>query len=48
MRTKVEIDALTGQITERPYTEEEEAQADLDEANAIPLITEAPATEEPE
>jgi hypothetical protein len=34
MRTKFEHDAITGEITERPYTDEENAQADKDEAQA--------------
>lgn len=31
-RTKLEVNGLTGEVTERPYTDEENAQADLDEA----------------
>ena len=34
MRTKVEHDALTGEIIQRPYTDEENAQADKDEQQA--------------
>jgi hypothetical protein len=34
MRTKFEHDAITGEIIERPYTDEENAQADQDELNA--------------
>ena len=30
-RFKTVIDALTGEITIRPYTDEENAQADIDE-----------------
>jgi hypothetical protein len=38
MRTKVEHDARTGEIVERPYTDEENAQADLDEETPTPLL----------
>jgi len=31
-RTKLEINCITGEVTERPYTDEENAQADIDEA----------------
>lgn len=57
MRTKIEHDALTGEIIERPYTDEENAQADQDELNAQSLLphldlellpsVEEPVTEEP-
>jgi hypothetical protein len=30
-RTKLEVDVLTGETRERPYTDEENAQADIDE-----------------
>ncbi len=30
-RTKVEVDAITSEQIERPYTDEENAQADTDE-----------------
>jgi hypothetical protein len=32
MRTKIEVNAETGETIERPYTDEENAQAELDEA----------------
>lgn len=32
-RTKIEINADTGEVIERPYTDKENAQADLDEAS---------------
>lgn len=35
-RTKIEINVDTGEVIERPYTDEENAQADLDEASAEP------------
>ena len=35
-RTKIEINVDTGEVIERPYTDEENAQADLDEAAAEP------------
>jgi hypothetical protein len=47
MRTKIEHDALTGEIIERPYTDEENEQADLDEQNAPPLVI-APEESTPE
>lgn len=31
-RYRTEIDALTGEVTIRPYTDEENVQADIDEA----------------
>ena len=34
MRTKLEVNCLTGEVIERPYTDEENAQADIDEASA--------------
>jgi len=33
-RTKIEVNVDTGEVIERPYTDEENAQAELDEANA--------------
>jgi hypothetical protein len=52
MRTKIEHDALTGETVERPYTDEENAQADQDELNAVsPLphleLEPLPPVEEP-
>ena len=35
-RTKIEINVDTGEVIERSYTDEENAQADLDEAAAEP------------
>ena len=35
-RTKLEIDSATGEVVERPYTDEENAQADLDDAGWEP------------
>ena len=35
-RTKIEITVDTGEVIERPYTDEENAQADLDEAASEP------------
>ena len=35
-RTKIEINVDTGEVIERPYTDEENAQADLDEVAAQP------------
>lgn len=32
-RIRTEVDALTGEVTTREFTEEENAQADLDEAD---------------
>jgi hypothetical protein len=32
-RTKLEINVNTGEVIERPYTDEENAQADIDEAS---------------
>lgn len=34
-RTKIEIDCLTGEVIERPYTDEENAQAEIDEAASV-------------
>lgn len=34
MRTKHEHDAITGEIIERPFTDDENRQADQDEADA--------------
>lgn len=31
-RTKIEVNCETGEVIERPYTDEENAQADIDEA----------------
>lgn len=36
MRTKIEVNCLTGETIERPYTDEENAQAEIDEAAAEP------------
>lgn len=57
MRTKFEHDAITGEIIERRYTDEENAQADQDELNAESFLphldleplppVEEPVTEEP-
>lgn len=33
-RIKQEIDCITDEVIERPYTDEENAQADIDEAAA--------------
>lgn len=35
-RTKIEINVDTGEVIERPYTDEENEQAELDEAAAEP------------
>lgn len=34
-RMKIEIDVETGEVIVRPYTDEENAQADLDETVAL-------------
>lgn len=34
-RTKIEINCLTGEVIERPYTDEENAQAEIDEAASL-------------
>lgn len=35
MRTKIEINCDTGEVIQRPYTDEENAQADIDESQVV-------------
>ena len=42
-RMKTEVNVLTGEVIVRPYTDEENAQADLDEANDT-TVAEEPST----
>lgn len=42
-RIKTEVNVLTGEVIVRPYTDEENAQADLDEASDT-TVAEEPST----
>ena len=44
MRTKIEHNALTDEVIERPYTDEENAQADLDEEMPLLIVVVNPIT----
>lgn len=45
-RFRTEIDALTGNVTIRPYTDEENAQAEIDETSKLDGENDTPESTE--